>query len=240
MTELTALQGVPAPLRPAVGQLAERLQQYGGPRVHSLVLYGPVAQPTFDADRDVVRTAIVMDSVDLVALRRLATEGHRFGRARIIAPLVLTPAFIRESLDTYPLELIEIQQSHVLVFGDDFFAPLEFEHAHVRLQCERELKVLALAMRQAVVSHGDSERSLRKAAWPPLLGLVRILRGICWLRGRRDALPPTQLVLATEQILDLALPGIRRAAEVRGTGDWPAIEALYHDIERLGNCANGW
>lgn len=240
MPSLPQLEQVPATLREGVQQFAARLQEYAGSQVHCLVLYGPIARGDFDPRQDTVRSALVLDGVDLNALRKLAAQGHQFGRWGIGAPLVLTPAFLRESLDSYPLELLDIQQQHLLILGEDLFAPLQFDPAHVRLQCERELKVLGLSMRQAVVAHGATERSLRRAAWPSLLGLLRIVRGLCWLHGRSGPIPPIVLVSEAEAILGQPLNGIRHALELRGAADWAAIQGLYNDIEALEKAANGW
>lgn len=233
------MQHVPASVREGVRQYADRMSRHAGAHLRSLVLYGPVARADFDPRLDSVRSAVVLEGVDLDALRRLAVEGHQFGRWGIGAPLVLTPAFLRDSLDTYPLELIDIQQQHVLILGEDLFAPLQFDAVHVRLQCERELKVLALSMRQAVVAHGGSERSLKRAAWPPVLGMVRILRGLCWLHGKGAGAGPLALVSEAELLLGQPLNGIRHAIELRGP-DWAAIQGLYDDIDHLGNAANAW
>lgn len=240
MPSLPQLDSVPAAQREGVRQFATRLQQYAGSQVHCLVLYGPIARGDFDPRHDTVRSALVLDGVDLNALRKLAAEGHQFGRWGIGAPLVLTPAFLRESRDTYPLELLDIQQQHLLILGEDLFAPLQLDAAHVRLQCERELKVLGLSMRQAVVAHGATERSLRRAAWPSLLGLLRILRGLCWLHGHSGPIAPLALVGEAEAILGQPLDGIRHALQLRGAADWGAIQGLYHDLETLGQAANGW
>jgi len=235
-----ALQRVPEAQRESVRQYATRLMHFGGSRIHSMALYGPIARGDFDAAHDVVRSVVVMDRVDLEALRQLAAEGHRLGRAGIGAPLVLTPEFVQQSLDTYPLELIEIQSAYIVILGEDDYGGLQFDAPHVRLQCERELKVLLLAMRQVAVTHGATERELRRAAWPPLLDLLRVLRGMCWLKGQRQAMSPRELAIQAEAILGKPLGGIRRAVDDRGATDWPTIQSLYRDIETLGAAANDW
>jgi hypothetical protein len=238
--EFSGLDRVPHSVRGAVRRYAARLIDHGGQSVRSLTLYGTVAGGEFDPALHTIANVIVMHEVDLDSLRRLAEEGYDFGRHRICAPMVLTPQFVQASLDSYPLELIEIQQQYLVIFGEDYFGPLHFQPAHVRLQCERELKVLALAMRQAVVTEGGSERSLHKAVLPSLLGLVRILRGLLWLKQKRRPLTPPAMVVEIEEIVGQRLPGVRRAVEAHGTDDWSTFAQLYHDVETLGRVSDGW
>ena len=100
------------------------------------------------------------------------------------APTVFTPAYLARSVDTFPLEFIEIQQQHVTVLGEDHFAPLVFEPAHVRLQCERELKVLEIGLQQGIlVSQGRSE-SLKWLGDDVAERLLRACAARCGSRAR--------------------------------------------------------
>ena len=66
----------------------------------------------------------------------------------------MTPAYLSGSVDSFPLELLEIQQRRAVLWGDDYFADLKLDQADVRLQCERELKRILLGMRQGLLASG--------------------------------------------------------------------------------------
>ena len=112
------------PLRQPIRQYATRLQELAGPRVLALTIYGAASAGTFDPGRHTIRNAVVFDAISLDLLRQLAQEGKDLGKQRIAAPLVFTPADLRDSCDTFPLEFLEIQQQHATIFGQDYFAPL--------------------------------------------------------------------------------------------------------------------
>ena len=238
--DLPGLNSVPATLREALRDYALRLRAHGGPHVLGLTLYGPVAGSAFDATLHTISNVVVLDVVELDILRRLAGEGSRFGRNYITAPLVVTPSFLQGSRDTFPLEFIEIQQRRIVLFGDDLFGPLLFDPAHVRLQCERELKVLAVGMRQAVVADGAKEAALRRAVLPALLGMLRVLRGLLWLKELRHPLSAAGVLVEVENLAGRHLPGVRRALEAPSAVDWLVFEKLYSDVETLGQIADGW
>lgn len=244
MTETPSLERIPGELRDAISHYAARVREHCGDRIGCLAVYGAIAAPSFELPAGDaigrVENVLVLKIERLSDLRPLAEEGHRFGRLRIAAPLVLTPSFVKASRDTYPLELIEIQQQHVVIVGEDVFAPLEFDASFVRLQCERQLKVISLAMRQAAVTFGADWRLFRKAAWPSLLDLRRVLRGILWLKGLRQPLSTMDMVREIEGFVGHPLPGLHRVIEADRTADWNVFELVYADIEVLGRSVDAW
>jgi len=206
----------------------------------SLTVYGRAATPQFNRDADPIRTVVVLDEIKLADLRRLAEHGPKLGAQQMIAPLIMTPGYIVESLDTFPLELIDIQQRHRTIVGSDHFADLSFADADVRLQCERELKVLAIQMRQGLLAAGGRERSLADVEIGAGELLLRTLRGILWIKGQRDALPDDDVISRVESIVDRKLTGARNALNVLSDHGYDQFSALYDDIGHLGAAVNAW
>jgi hypothetical protein len=231
---LEGLERLSEALRPPVRDYATWLQELGGSRVLALVVYASAAAGTFDPQRDTIRSAVVFEDADLKTLRQVAREGTRLGKHRIAAPLVFTPAFLKDSCDTFPLEFIEIQQQHVTIFGQDYFAPLAFANADIRLQCERELKVIQIGMNQGLLASGGSERTLTKIGRELTEHLVRTLRGVLWLKGQRDGRPATQVVQEIEKLLERSLPGVWGALGQADGTPWQHFSNLYADVQALG------
>ena len=165
------------------------MRQIAGDRALNLSLLGAAAAGTWIPGRHRIHNALVLESIELDRLEQLARELPRFHEVAIASPLVFTPAYIRNSIDTFPLEFLEIQQQHRVVFGEDCFAPLVFEAKFIRLQCERELKSMILAMRQAVLASGGDPRRVVHQHPHAADGLLRVLRGMLWLRAVREPLP---------------------------------------------------
>ncbi|HEY5311985.1 MAG TPA: hypothetical protein VIK18_05675, partial [Pirellulales bacterium] len=200
------LSALPANLQAAVRAYAARVCQVAGQRALNLSLLGAAAAGTLVPGRHLAHNALVLEAIELDLLRQLARELPQF--QGIAPPLVFTPAYIRDSIDTFPLEFLEIQQQHVTVFGDDCFQPLVFEAKFVRLQCERELKSMVLALRQAVLSSAGDQRLLGQHPHAAD-GLLRVLRGLLWLKDLRDPLPVTRVVDEIQRIMARPLNGVR-------------------------------
>jgi hypothetical protein len=183
---------------------------------------------------------LVVDGVDLHMLRRLAEHGAKLGKSSISAPLIMTPQYIADSLDTFPLELIEIHQNHVPLFGDDHFADLAFQESHIRLQCERELKVLAMGLRQGLLAAAGRERALAEVEKGSAQTVLRTMRGMLWLKDRREAQPALAVVTEVENLLNKKLPGVRTAIDPEAPHGWEQFETLYHDVIALQETVDAW
>ncbi|MHC4236096.1 MAG: hypothetical protein ACYSUQ_13350, partial [Planctomycetota bacterium] len=107
--ELAGLDRITESLRLPIRQYAGLVRDIAGPNAGALTLFGPVVAGVFDPKRHAVKSVLVLKAVDLSILRRLAEHGAKLGKARISAPLIMTPQYIKASLDTFPLELLEIQ-----------------------------------------------------------------------------------------------------------------------------------
>src|SRR5215470_11729759 len=110
--------------REGVRDFSLALQKLAGPHLLELSVFGAAAAGTIELTRQAIRTALVLDAIDLETLWTLAAGGKRFGKQRLAAPLVFTPEYLQTSRDTFPLEFLDIQEQHVTVWGKDHFADL--------------------------------------------------------------------------------------------------------------------
>ena len=231
---------VPEAMREPVGDYAALVTELAGSHARGLTLFGTVVSGIFDPKRHTARSVLVLDTVDLSMLRRLSEHGPALGQRAIAAPLIMTPEYVRGSLDTFPLELIEIHQMHVTILGDDFFDDLAFEDAHVRLQCERELKTLLIGLRQGLLAAAGREAFLGELELDVGAALARTLRGMLWLKGHHEAKPGPEVVAEIERVAKQELPGVRTALDASAAHGWNEFQTLHNDIATLGEIVDAW
>jgi hypothetical protein len=236
--QLPDLSQVPEPLRAPLRQFATRVQELAGDNALAWTLYGPaIAEPD---PRHAIHSMLVLRGVDLDMLRRLAAEGPNYSRVKLAPPLVSTPKLLKTSCDVFPLELIEVQQKYVVALGEDFFSGLKFADRNVRLQCERELQVLMIGLRQGLLAGAGKEQhmGLLRHHWSH--GLLRTLRGMLWLKGAKDWMPAKGVLEAVGTHVNRPLAGIRHAVAATEPVNWPAFQNLYADVESLETAVDGW
>lgn len=238
--DLSGIDRIPESMRTPIRSYASRLRELGGGNALALTVFGALAMGDFDPAKQTVRNVLVLHAVDLDMLRQLAGEGMHLGKARIAAPLIMTPQYIENSLDAFPLEFLEIQQNHIGVFGPEYFQDLSIQDSHVRLQCERELRTMLIGMRQGLLSAGGREKLLGTIEADVLERLIRTLRGILSLQGEQDAKPAGQILEAIERRLDRRFPGIRRALDEHSPHGWDEFRSVYEEIEGLRQVVDAW
>jgi len=234
------LDQIAASMREPVRVYTALIREVAGDRAKALTLFGSIVCGPFERERHSVRSVLVVDRVDLPMLHRLAEHGARLGKAGMAAPLIMTPEYIKASLDTFPLELIEIKQGHLTLFGDEYFDDLQFVDAHIRLQCERELKRLLVGLRQGLLAAAGREKLVGVLGRDLAEGLVRTLRGMLWLEGERDFKPASAVLEHAETLAKRALPGLRLALDPTARTGFGEFDSLYRDVETLGEIADAW
>ena len=218
----------------------DRVQTLAGSNCLAIIGFGTIATSEFDPAKHVARSVIVLDKIDLATLRELAKDGAKLGKARIAAPLIMTPVYITGSLDAFPLELLEIQQCHVCFVGTDYFTDLAFEERHLRLQCERELKTILIGMRQGLLAAAGREKLFDAMESDVAERLLRTLRGLLWLHGQYEYVSSMDVVSRIEQETDRSLVGIRQALQKHRRHDWDDFTRLYDDVDGLKTLADRW
>lgn len=227
-------------MRSALDKLADIVGHVMGDTVVGLTAYGAVLSADFDARRMSAQTTLVVNRVDIERLKSLAARGESLGRLNVASPLVLTEGFIAESTDSFPLELLEIQQRRHTLLGRDCFANISLHAEHVRLQCEREFKRIQLRMRQGLLASTGETDALDALQTDVASHLLRTLRGLLWLHDRTEFIPRQQVVEECERMLKLSLPGLRSAIQLHLEHGWSDFQALNDDVEHLVAAADRW
>jgi len=227
-------------IREPLRRLAARIRELGKENAIGWALFGAVVAEEFDKSRHAVHSVLMLESVDLELLQKLAAEGPGYGGVGLAAPMVMTPKFLESSRKTFPLELIEIHQHHLIVFGNNHFNNLKFEDRDVRLQCERELEVLSIGLRQGLLAATGQEKRLALLQRDWIHNLVRTLRGLLWLKGQKEGLPAHRVLAEVARIAELPLKGIHRVLSAGEPPGWEAFKHLYADVEALGIAVDGW
>jgi hypothetical protein len=232
------LTELPESIRGPVRELGELLDRLAGDNLRAIAVYGQAIAPGNPDPAGFVKSIVTMSGMDLLLLDQLRHSGRRFGRHRLQAPLIMTPRYIEESLDSFPLELLEIQQLHIMILGTDDFAMLQFEPGNVRLQAERELKRCLIHLRQGLLDSAGKDQPLGPLCQHALEHLFRVFRGMLWLKEVPCPVQPGPIVDTVERLTQIDLAGLRGAFGSQSRTDFVWFQRFYRDVERLSDFIN--
>lgn len=123
-------------------------------------------------------------------------------------PLIIDKDFVQSSLDSYPLEFLDMSsQYHNLFNREDVLAGLHFDKEDVRLQTERELKSKLLLTRMAVLDNPAHNRHISNVVHQSIRAIIPALKGILFLSGKGipNNLPELSQSVAQTTGIDLGL-----------------------------------
>lgn len=174
--------------------LNEVLNAYGQ-ALHSVHITGSALTADFDPRRSDINSVFVLKQMDLNFLTVLAPLGRKYGKKRIAAPLIMTPAYISGSLDVFPIEFLNFKLLHFTVSGEDLFKNIQIQPPDLRLQCEREIKAKLIGLRQAYIRSAGERKLLSENIVAAITAYIPLFRAIICLLGKA---PP----LNTDEVLD--------------------------------------
>jgi len=151
--------------------------------MHSIHVVGSALTEDFDEKASDVNSIFVLRDMDLKFLEVLAPLGARYSKRRIAAPLIMTPAYIRDSADVFPLEFLSFRLVHEAVYGEDILSGIEIHPPDLRSQCEREVKVKLIGLRQGYLSSMGDARKITDTLVKAITGYIPLFRGIIMLKG---------------------------------------------------------
>lgn len=170
-------------------------------KIHSIHITGSALTPDYDPKHSDVNSVVVLKEMDLKFLEHLAPLGKKYGKKRLAAPLMMTPEYVHHSLDVFPIEFLNIKLLHHAVFGEDLFENLDIQRAHLRHQCERELKVKLIGLRQGYLSSAGDRKILTDIFISTISGYIPLFRGIILLLGKE---PPRANFDVLDMLTDLS------------------------------------
>lgn len=196
------------------GFLADVKSVFGDGLV-SVILYGAAVRGESAVTPYITFLVVVRDNTPS-ALAPASNYLKNWHKQLIALPLFLTKEYIENSLDSFPLEFLNMATAYHVVFGVDVLDDLSLNNTDIRNQCEREIKGKLLHLRAEYIElRGDTKKLIGLAARS--LGSFRLVfTGALRLKGA--AIPPSTAALLEAVTAEYGLDGgfFKKLAAVSG------------------------
>ncbi|HTZ18868.1 MAG TPA: hypothetical protein VMB78_10565 [Dissulfurispiraceae bacterium] len=182
MNDLT-FNGIPSEAANRLRPFFEAVLEGCPERIHSLYVTGSAVTSDFTEKTSDVNSLILLNDMHFDFFKFLAPLGKKFKSKGIASPLVMTPAYINESLDVFPMELLELKLIHNTSYGTDILKDLEIDRGLLRLQCEREIKSRLIGLWQGYLSSLGEMDAVASLLARSIKGCFPLFRSIIFLMG---------------------------------------------------------
>ena len=215
-------------------------------QIHSITITGSALTDDFDPVKSDVNSVFILHAMNLEFLEFLAPLGKTYGKKRIASPLIMTPEYIRNSLDVFPVEFLNIKLLHKTIFGEDLFQNLVIHRSDLRLQCERELKVRLIGLRQGYLSSSGDPKILTDLFIDTVSGYIPLFKGIIFILGNEPPIKNDDVLAVLEEITGVntrvfktVLKQKKQKAKMTIKQLNTVFEDYYTAIENLGDITDG-
>jgi hypothetical protein len=203
-TVLTATRRWLEPVRAALG--AEFLAAY---------VTGSALNQGFDERRSRVNLLIVARSLNLDVLDAVRQALPEDRKPPHMHPLFVTQRQIEKSLDVFPIEWIDIQETHLLIEGQDVLGGIEVPRGNLRLQLEHDLRARLVTLRQAYLANAKRPEELGRVLEATASGFATLCRTLLRLRGESPPADTPKVIERVADVFGLSAEGLLAAHLVR-------------------------
>ena len=149
----------------------------------SIILYGSGARQDYTPGRSDINFLIVLTPKGIDNLFGAVDAVVKWKKRNVATPLFMTWEDIRASLDSFPVEFLNMKWQHVPVYGEDILAALVFPSEPLRLQIEREFKAKILHLRKGLMETEGREKRLRQLIRVSLTALAALFEAMLHLKN---------------------------------------------------------
>jgi hypothetical protein len=142
-----------------INDFVSRLRSAAGANLESVILFGSAAARDYHPEFSNVNLFCVIRDSSFAALQALSPAVKWWDGQKQPPPLFMTRDEIARSVDVFTIELIDMQQHHRVLFGDDVIQGLSIPANLHRVQVEYELREkLALLRQHLLLASGNNSR----------------------------------------------------------------------------------
>ncbi len=225
-------------IKPFLEEVINKYQE----KIHSIYITGTSITDDFHIKSSDVNSIFVLKGMNVKFLESIAPLGKKYGKNNVAAPLIMTPEYINRSLDVFPIEFLNFKLIHAAVFGEDILENIEINRADLRSQCERELKVKLIGLRQAYISSLGDRKILLEKLVASISGYIPLFRGIIVLLGKQPAIRQKEVITTLSETAHINISAFARLLDAKreqiklSQEDLKTIfEDCYITTEKLGN-----
>jgi hypothetical protein len=151
-----------------IDEFVQRVREAAGPNLESIILFGSAVAGDFHPGLSNLNVLCILRDSSFAPLKALAPVAKWWDREKQPPPLCMTRQELERSTDVFTIELLDMQQHHRVLFGEDVIQGLRISmHVH-RVQVEYELREKMILLRQQVLLASGNDSRL----WDLLLHSV--------------------------------------------------------------------
>jgi hypothetical protein len=226
------LEGLNPVVADRIGPFLDDILKGYAENIHSIHIVGSAVTPDFKGKSSVIHSVIILNKMDFGFIKFIASLGKKYKNRGIAAPLIMTPDYIEDSLDVFPMEFHDFRLIHRTVVGEDILDSLKINKSNLRLQCEREIKARLVGIRQNYISSLGDKKYLSDMLSQSIIGCMPVIRSIIYLLGQEPPIKRHDAVRRFHELTSIEADILEKILAIRANAIKPSGEEIHHIFEQ--------
>lgn len=238
------LQRIPVAARHELEALLMEVLEISGDVIEGVYLIGAACSEDFIPGQSSINTLFLLRREVLLFVQAMASLGSQLAGPNVVAPVILTREDIFRSLDVFPVEFLDWRSQHLNIYFDGeeegLLANLEIDSEHLRLQCERELRVRLLGLRENYIASGGIDQGILSLFSHTIPSYFPLLKAMLHLGGHEMPNKHEEILQGIQDNFDIVIAPLREALDIhwglsepQGRGLRDLFRRFYRTVEEL-------
>jgi hypothetical protein len=198
-----------------IGDFVSRLRAAAGANVESVILFGSAVAGDFHPEFSNVNLFCVIRDSSFAALLALAPAVKWWDAQKQPPPLFMTRDEIERSTDVFTIELLDMQQHHRVLFGEDVVQGLTIAPNLHRVQVEYELREKLALLRQHLLLVSGNDSRMWEVLLRSVSSFATLFRHALMVLGHDAPVGKREAVEALSKLIGFDGSGILQVLDVR-------------------------
>jgi len=198
-----------------INEFVTRLRKAAGANLESVILFGSAATEDFHPEFSNVNLFCVVRDSSFAALQAVASVVKWWDRQKQPPPLFMTRHEVERSIDIFSIELIDMQQHHRVLFGEDVLQGLQIPANLHRMQVEYELREKLALLRQHLLLASGNDSRMWELLTRSVSSFVTLFRHALMVLDQAAPQRKLEAVHALSQQIEFDPSGVLDVLEVR-------------------------
>ncbi len=193
----------------------KRMCGAAGTNLESVILYGSAVAGDYHPEFSNLNVFCVLRDSSFASMQAMAPVARWWEGQKQPPPLYMTRCELECSTDVFTIEMLDMQQHHRVLFGEDVLLGLRIPMYLHRVQVEYELREKLLLLRQQMLLASDSKRRLWNLLVRSAPSFVTLFRHALIALGHAAPVNKRETIAAIAERLSSDMSPIQQVLDVR-------------------------
>lgn len=198
-----------------IQEFVRRVRDAAGTNLESVILYGSAASGDFHPEFSNLNLFCVLRDSTFATLQTLAPAMRWWQEQKQPAPLLMTRVELEATTDVFTIELMDMQQHHRVLMGEDVLKGLQIPLRLHRVQVEYELREKLVLLRQHSLLALESDKRLWELLVRSSASFVTLFRHALLALGEEAPAGKREAVARLSRIVGFDPAAIYQVLDVR-------------------------